>query len=102
MSDTISWGDLLPPASVEPSVNPSVTEARHGASKPTKPKAESEWLNSADAARLLGINLPTMERMRTAGKIPHRRLPGCHPRYRRADLIALISEAEKGATRGRS
>lgn len=46
----------------------------------------SEWLSLRQAAELLGVHPATVRNWADEGKIPSRRTPGGHRRFRRADL----------------
>jgi predicted site-specific integrase-resolvase len=54
-----------------------------------------EWLKSAEASKILGINLDTLRQLTLRGLVPARRIPGAHARYRRSDIERIAAEADQ-------
>lgn len=50
-----------------------------------------EWITRSEAASLLRVAPRTFDRWRLEGKITRYVTPGRHPRYRRDDVLALLS-----------
>ncbi|MBN8459332.1 MAG: helix-turn-helix domain-containing protein [Verrucomicrobia bacterium] len=50
------------------------------------PQKPSEWIGTADAARHLGISIPTLRRWIKAGHLKPRRSPTGVLRFRKEDL----------------
>lgn len=50
-----------------------------------------DLLSAKDAAILLDVSPDTVRRWTRNGKVPHVRLPSGRVRYRRADILALLS-----------
>lgn len=57
----------------------------------------TEYLTRVEAAALLRVHVSTIDRMRRAGMLAARRLPGGRAvRFRRADVLTLLTD-EKGS-----
>jgi excisionase family DNA binding protein len=54
--------------------------------------AEDDWITRTEAAALLRVAPRTFDRWRLEGRITRYVTPGSHPRYRRADVLALLEE----------
>lgn len=52
-----------------------------------------------DAARLLGVGVPTLRRWARTGRIGYVRLPSGHHRYLAADVHALLERRIRDTTR---
>jgi hypothetical protein len=57
------------------------------------PQSVSEWVTRTEAALILRISPHTFDRYRREGRIERFITPGRHPRYRRGDVLALLSES---------
>ena len=49
----------------------------------------NDIITTGEAARLLGVTIPTMRRYAAAGRLPYTRLPTGHYRFLRLDVLAL-------------
>lgn len=56
-----------------------------------------EWITRSEAAQILRISPHTFDKYRRQGKIERYRTPGSHPRYRRADVVALLTPQDDEA-----
>ena len=57
---------------------------------------ESKWLPGPEAARLLGFeSTRPVRRLAERGIIGVRTIPGTHPRYLEADVVAIAAESER-------
>lgn len=71
----------------------------------TKPAShDDDLIRVSDAAALIGISVDTLKRWTAAGRVAAVRTPTNHRRYRRADILALVTpdpaalaDAEGGA-----
>lgn len=54
-----------------------------------------EWITRSEAAALLRVATRTFDRWRLEGRITRYTTPGSHPRYRRADVLALLEPTEQ-------
>lgn len=54
-----------------------------------------EWLSLQDAARLVGVHPATLRLWSDRGRIPSRRTPGGHRRFRREDLQAWLDSQHR-------
>lgn len=61
------------------------------------PADEPFDLQPAQAARLLGVGVSTVQRLADSGGIPSMRTPGGHRRFRRSDLDAYRARQITGA-----
>ena len=50
---------------------------------------DHDIITPGEAARLLGVTIPTMRRYSAAGRLPYTRLPTGHYRFLRLDVLAL-------------
>ena len=57
--------------------------------------AGDEWVTRSEAAALLRVAPRTFDRWRQDGLITRYVTPGSHPRYRRADVLALLEPTER-------
>lgn len=64
--------------------------------KARAPRADAEWLTSAEAAYYLGVTPQTLYRWRWLGTAPRAQGDGALVRYRRADLDAWLCDRTQG------
>lgn len=51
-------------------------------------------LTPGQAAALIGVSAESIRRYAEAGTLPHTLTPGGHRRYRRSDVLALVTPTE--------
>ena len=51
---------------------------------------EKEWVSIPETGRILGISDVAVRRIIETGALTVRRLPGCHPRVFRDDVVRLL------------
>lgn len=56
-----------------------------------------EYLAPGDVARLLFVSARTVSRWADQGRIPHVVTLGGHRRFRRSDVVKVLSAAERGS-----
>ena len=61
----------------------------------TQAYGDTGWLTIREAADLLNVHPETLRRWDRTGRLTTSRTPTGHRRYRRADLDALMAEAER-------
>jgi putative resolvase len=57
-------------------------------------EAETDWINPADAAAMLGVSTKTLTRLASDGDIRARRLPSGHRRYLRSSVEDLADSED--------
>ena len=62
-----------------------------GMTKVTHTEDGADLLTVSEAARLIYVSADTIRRYADAGKIETQRTPANHRRFRRADVLALLS-----------
>ncbi len=70
-------------------------------SMPEHPESE-QWIDLAEAAKILGVHFTTLRRWADTGKIPHIRTPGGRRRFSRSELenfLRHLDQASSTATR---
>lgn len=50
----------------------------------------TQWVTRTEAAALLRVSVHTFDRYRRDGRIKRYTTPGAHPRFKRAEVLALI------------
>lgn len=76
---------------VRSAVREALAEARTSSgSTSAADEHEREWLDSAGAARLLGVSSRQIAKLAAAGKLPSARV-GRLLRFRRADVLSLLA-----------
>lgn len=59
-----------------------------------------DLIGAKAAAKLLGVHLSTVYRLRDAGRLPAYSVTGTRFRFRKRDVLALVKEAEYVPKRG--
>ncbi|QBQ71252.1 DNA binding protein [Mycobacterium phage Daegal] len=57
----------------------------------TLPAEDDTFIRPAEAAKLVGVNVRTLARWEDSGRLTAHRTAGGKRRYRRSDIIALIT-----------
>ena len=63
------------------------------------PTSAADWLTMAEVAARLHVSSSTVHRMRQAGQIGYRRVPGIR-RYRRSDVDAIARRIDQELAHG--